>query len=192
MPIPGLDFFSNFVNTGDFSGYGIDPYSGGILTDLWNNGLINDARNLLVSLLPGDSQDQVDPVYIPNTAGGNIPNVASVTVTPRSTYPGQPCRSPRMSQKGCKTICGIDANGRMRKVRVNAAGEICPPRRMNPLNPRALARSMHRMAGFRSFAVKFDRLINRKLKPIHRTPSKRGGGGWCPGCRSPKSSCGCR
>lgn len=73
-------------------------------------------------------------------------------------------------------------------IRINEnTGEPCRARRkMNPLNPKALSRSMRRMSGFMGFAKKYDQLIQRDLKPIrpHRTAAR------CGSCK--KSPCGCR
>lgn len=171
MPFPWDQNFGDWWNS---TGSTIipDPYLGGIITDEWGRtGSNQSVYDLIVSLAPDAFALATDLLQGP--PGGNsiptpgIPGVPVIVPDPG----GQPVYIPNVATvkvRGgkCHKIMGTDASGRNVSYWVNAEGVPCRRRRMNPLNPKALARSMRRMAGFRNFAAQYDKLINKKLKPI--------------------------
>lgn len=48
---------------------------------------------------------------------------------------------------------------------------VCPPRRMNPCNPRALGRAARRLSMFQKMSSGIEKIINRQLK--RRAPARR-------------------
>lgn len=64
---------------------------------------------------------------------------------------------------------------------------VCP--RMNPLNPKALARATRRLAGFQSFATKTEKVIRHMFVKAGVHPTRRVGGK-CGTCRKTRCSCG--
>lgn len=71
-----------------------------------------------------------------------------------------------------------------------SAGKCVTNRRMNPLNPKALARSVRRLSGFQQFATKTEKAIQASFRKAGVHPARRISGGRCGTCRKTKCSCG--
>jgi hypothetical protein len=90
-------------------------------------------------------------------------------------------------------ITGSCPPGRRRrtvKARVILGRDICARKpRMNVLNPKALARSVRRLAGFQTFATRTEKVIQHSFRKAGVHPVRRIGGR-CGTCRKSKCSCG--
>lgn len=115
-------------------------------------------------------------------AMGNDTPPTAVTVTGQpyqivhDTYAPGYCRT--------KKVCKIS---RAKNPRNPHFGKpVCP--RMNPLNPKALARATRRLSGFQHFATKTEKLIRQSFMKAGVHPVKRVGGK-CGTCRKTRCSC---
>lgn len=173
-----VPYFPDQVNS-NYSGPAgsIDFPSGS--NDVWWRNLLQLGNQAIQNLSGGDPQG----VFV---TGGLGPDPSQQPIV---RYIGS------TSSARCQTMGPGTTDGRGRvhnkAWKANAKGMPCGPRRMNPLNPKALSRSMRRMSGFMTFAKKFDHLIQRELKPIRpkrpwpQAPTRTR----CTVCR--RSPCGC-
>jgi len=91
-----------------------------------------------------------------------------------TAHPNRPCKMNRRMK------VALDSNGTPRivpahpKVVIGADGKptvvfACPPRRMNPLNPRALGRAARRLAGFHRISSHIEKIVQHACRPKRRS-----------------------
>lgn len=143
---------------------------------------------ILTGMLGGALED-LGPTLIKGALGGIAGLTASSAVSDLASLFGITTSETQAAPKA-SLITGSCPPG-LRRRTVAWGRDICvKPRRMNPLNPKALMRATRRLAGFQHFAVKTEKAIQQSFRKAGVHAPRRISGGKCGTCR--KSACSCR
>lgn len=131
-----------------------------------------DPRNNLPGIV-GDIQRMLSPAEIQPILANALPARCATT----AGMAGLPC----VVHQGGPYKGKLVKSNRRRKVKLVPDGQgsftpviCCTPRRMNPLNPRALRRAAVRLGRFQHIAHTIEKMVARAVKPRGRRSSPKG------------------